>query len=175
MISQITEAINAGQEAVTTVSSITPSSIANTVIAGGIIVVGAAVVLEVLNQCLGIDVIKEIKDWIMKQYNRLKKKFFDGPIDENSRIGKIIKFIKKYYKIIKGYISDIKTWINDALKQIQEVIDWVDAKIQKIREWINNPCVRSALAVLPSDAQTSFGAISNAVPGNISTPLPTSV
>ena len=167
MMDQISSAISAGQSAVSVAS--TPPVIV------GVAVAGATVLLEVLNQCLGIDVLKEIKDWIMKRFNAIKNKLFSGPPNENSMIGRMIKAIKKAYAAVMGFVSSIRTWINKVLANIQKMIEWVNAKIQKIKEYLNNPCVRAAVASLPQSSQDSFSAISGAAPGSVSTPLPASI
>lgn len=139
MMAQINNAINNGKSAVAT-----PVIIAVAVVAV------AAVAIDIINKCFNIDVVAEIKKWIMDRFEALKKKLFPGPADENSKVGKMIKAIKAAYQKLMGYVSDIKEWIMKAVAKVQEVINWVQARIDKLIEWINNPCARAALGSLPA-------------------------
>lgn len=142
-MTQIANAMNSGKSAAT-MDIVAPIAAVATL---------GAIALDILAACFGIDVMAEIKEWVMKRFEAAKKKFAGGPPDENSKVGKFLKAIKAMYQKIMGWVNNIKEWIQMAIAWVNKQIAWVDAKIKIITDALNTPCARKALGAMSPEVQ----------------------
>lgn len=139
MVSYISNAISAGSTAVATGQTVAQSAMPS---------INSNVLpspdLDNLNTCLNIDIQKEITDVIKQWLGPTKKNQFSKLIDENSRIGKIIKAFKAIYNAIMKFVNTVGEYIAIAYNKIQQMIEWVNEKVQLMLNALNNPCIRAA-------------------------------
>jgi len=138
MIPQISNAISSGQNAANIANNYTTlPSVPNI----------ASSSLDAINQCFDIDVGKKLREFIERNMPTIKKQH-SFSIDPNTKLGKFLAAIKKLYNSIMGIVSDIKQILAIIMNKIGQIINWINEKIQYIKNSLNTPCVRLATNAL---------------------------